>query len=497
MSFILSLDQGTSSSRAIVFDEAGTVVVSAQREFKQYFPQSGWVEHDAEEIWETQLGVAVEALESAGLAASSIAAIGITNQRETTVVWDRFSGKPIAPAIVWQDRRTAGFCDELRERGLEPVIQEKTGLVVDSYFSGTKLRWLLEHVPGARKRAERGELAFGTIDSWLVWNLTGGKCHVTDPSNASRTQLYNLKEETWDVELLRIFDIPAEILPEIRPSSGFFRDTNIDNFSAPIPIMGIGGDQQAALFGQCCFDPGMIKCTYGTGCFILLNTGRKIAISDNNLLTTAAWDLGDGLNYAQEGSVFMGGAVVQWLRDGLGIIENSEDVETLATSVKDSGGIFLVPAFTGLGAPYWDPYARGAMVGMTRDTNKAHIARAALEGIAFQVAEVVSAMKADSNIELKELRVDGGASKNDLLMQIQADLLGIPVARAKTTEATALGVAYLAGLGAQIWRSTNEIAPQWEREKTFEPTISQDEREELMANWARAVERSRGWAKSQ
>ena len=415
--------------------------------------------------------------------------------RETTVVWDRQSGQPIAPAIVWQDRRTAGFCDELKKRGLEPFIQEKTGLVVDAYFSGTKLRWLLDNVSGARKRAEKGELAFGTIDSWLVWNLTGGKCHVTDPSNASRTQLYNLKEESWDVEMLELLGVPAEVLPDLRPSSGFFGETNIDAFNAPIPIMGIAGDQQAALFGQCCFGPGMIKCTYGTGCFILLNSGKKIVISKNNLLSTAAWDLGDGLNFAQEGSVFMGGAVVQWLRDGLGIIEKSEDVESLAASVKNSGGIFLVPAFTGLGAPYWDPYARGTLVGMTRDTNKAHIARAALEGIAFQVAEVVSAMQADSQIEITELRVDGGAARNDLLMQFQADLLGIPVARAKTTEATALGAAYLAGLGAGIWKCTNEIAAQWEREKIFEPAMSLDEREELLKEWSRAVERSRNWVK--
>ncbi|MBL0158698.1 MAG: glycerol kinase GlpK [Bryobacterales bacterium] len=493
MSYLLALDQGTTSSRAIVFDERGTTISVAQKEFTQIYPQPGWVEHRADEIWSTQLSVTVEALAQAHLTPNRIAAIGITNQRETTVVWDRATGEPIHNAIVWQDRRTAAFCDQLRRDGLEHEIQQRTGLMLDPYFSGTKLRWLLNNVPGARARAEKGELAFGTIDSWLIWNLTGGKVHATDPSNASRTMLYNIHTGAWDDELLRILEVPRSVLPEVRPSSGVFGETSPDIFSRPLPIAGVAGDQQAALFGQACFAPGLTKNTYGTGCFMLMQTGTKPVASTNRLLTTVAWDTGAGLNYALEGAVFIGGAVVQWLRDGLQIIRNSSEVEALATSVPDSGGVILVPAFTGLGAPHWDAYARGTMLGITRGTTSAHIARAALEAIAFQVADLLSAMQADSSIDLKELRVDGGASQNNLLAQFQADLLGVPVVRAGVTETTALGAAYLAGLASGVFPNQEAIAQQWSEGRRFEPAMDRDHVGALRAKWTRAVARSRDW----
>ena len=493
MSYLLALDQGTTSSRAIVFDERGATVSVAQREFTQIYPQPGWVEHQASEIWSTQLSVAVEALAQAHLTPSGIAAIGITNQRETTVVWDRATGQPIHNAIVWQDRRTAAFCDQLRRDGLEPEIQQRTGLMLDPYFSGTKLRWLLNNVPGARARAENGELAFGTVDTWLIWNLTGGKVHATDPSNASRTLLFNIHTGEWDDELLRIFEIPRALLPEVRPSSGVFGETSRDILARTLPIAGVAGDQQAALFGQACFSPGLTKNTYGTGCFMLMQTGTKPVASTNRLLTTVAWNTGAGLNYALEGAVFIGGAVVQWLRDGLQIIRNSGDVEALAASVPDSGGVVLVPAFTGLGAPHWDAYARGTMLGITRGTTSAHIARAALDAIAFQVADLLSAMQADSGIDLKELRVDGGASQNNLLLQFQADLLGVPVVRAGVTETTALGAAYLAGLATGVFPDQDAIARQWTEGRRFEPAMGRDRVASMRAKWSRAVARSRDW----
>jgi glycerol kinase len=493
MSYLLALDQGTTSSRAIVFDEQGGAVSVAQKEFTQLYPQPGWVEHHANEIWSTQLSVAVEAITQAHLTPSMIAAIGITNQRETTVLWDRATGKPIYNAIVWQDRRTAAFCDQLRRDGMEPEIQQRTGLMLDPYFSGTKLRWLLNNVPGARARAEKGELAFGTIDTWLIWNLTGGQVHVTDPSNASRTLLYNIHAGAWDDEMLRVFEIPRAVLPEVRPSSGVFGTTSADIFSQRIAIAGVAGDQQAALFGQACYTPGLTKNTYGTGCFMLMQTGTKPVASTNRLLTTVAWDTGAGLNYALEGSVFIGGAVVQWLRDGLKIIRSSTEVEELAQSVPDSGGVVFIPAFTGLGAPHWDAYARGTMLGITRGTTTAHIARAALEAIAFQVADLLSAMQADSGIELKELRVDGGASHNNLLMQFQADLLGVPVVRAGEAETTALGAAYLAGLAAGVFPDQNAIARQWTAGRRFEPAMGRDHVGALRTRWSRAVARSREW----
>ena len=465
MKYILALDQGTTSSRAIIFDHGGSIKAVAQQEFRQIFPQPGWVEHDPNEIWSTQTNVAAEAILKAGLMAKDIAAIGITNQRETTVVWDRKTGIPICNAIVWQDRRTAAACDRLRARGLASLIRRKTGLVVDAYFSGTKLQWILKNVEGAQKKARRGELAFGTIDSWLVWNLTGGKKHVTDVSNASRTMLFNLKTCDWDDELLEIFGVPRSVLPEVRSSSEVYGETPF--FSGSIPIAGIAGDQQAALFGQVCTQPGMVKNTYGTGCFMLMNTGTKPIASKNKLLTTVAWRIGERTEYALEGSIFIAGAVVQWLRDGLGIIRSSADVETLASRVPDTGGVFLVPAFAGLGAPHWDQYARGTIVGITRGTNVSHIARAALEGIAFQVVDVLKAMEADAGIRLKELRVDGGACANDLLMQMQADLLGVPVVRPKISETTALGAAYLAGLAVGYWQTQSEIAEQWRADRRF------------------------------
>jgi glycerol kinase len=491
MSFVLALDQGTTSSRAIVFDHAGNIIGSAQQEFQQYFPQPGWVEHDPEEIWSSQRAVADRALAGANVTGGDIAAIGIANQRETAVLWERASGRPVAPAIVWQDRRTAGICDELRAQNLAGVFQQKTGLVLDAYFSGTKLQWLLDHVPGARARAERGELAFGTIDSWLVWNLTRGGAHVTDPSNASRTLLFNIHTGDWDDELLRWLRVPRAVLPQVVPSSGVVATAAIGGVR--IPIAGIAGDQQAALFGQACHSPGMAKNTYGTGCFLLMNTGAEAVASRNNLLTTVAWNTGGSTQYALEGSVFIGGAVVQWLRDGLGIIKSAAEVEALARSVPDSGGVVLVPAFAGLGAPHWDPYARGSMFGLTRGTTAAHIARAALDAIALQSAEVLDAMQADSGITLTELRVDGGATANNLLMQSQADLLGVPVVRPKVLETTALGAAYLAGLATGYWSTPADITSNWQVDRRFEPAMSREAASALRARWAKGIERAKGW----
>jgi glycerol kinase len=519
MSYILALDQGTTSSRAMLFDRAGAVVAQAQQEFAQIFPQPGWVEHDAREIWSTQLEVAKKCLKMmpnratdqsirAQPATDSIAstvpisAIGITNQRETTVLWDRKTGQPVANAIVWQDRRTAGRCDELRLAGHADMIQQKTGLVLDAYFSAAKLQWLLDNVPGAREKAEKGELAFGTIDSWLVWNLTQGGVHVTDVSNASRTMLFNLHTLQWDDELLGLFNIPRAVLPEVVPSSGVVGATHAALLGAAIPIAGIAGDQQAATFGQVCFEPGMAKNTYGTGCFMLMNTGSKPVASKNKLLTTVGWQLDvkaklqAQATYCLEGSVFMGGATIQWLRDGLQIIQSAADVQALAASVPDTGDVYLVPAFAGLGTPYWDPYARGALLGMTRGTTRAHIARAALEAIALQSADVFTAMCLDAGLSLKALRVDGGASKNDLLMQMQADFSGVAVVRPKVLEATALGAAYLAGLAVGFWASTDELAALWQIDKTFEPKISADERNAKLARWHKAVGQAGRWVES-
>lgn len=491
MKYILALDQGTTSSRAIVFDAQGAIVASAQQEFRQIFPQPGWVEHDADEIWASQANVAAEALRKAGLTATDIAAIGITNQRETTVVWDRATGRPICPAIVWQDRRTAGTCDRLKKAGHAPAIRRKTGLVIDAYFSGTKLQWILQHVPGAKARARRGELAFGTIDSWLVWNLTGGRVHVTDVSNASRTMLFNLRTCTWDDDLLRLLDIPRAVLPEVRASSEVYGECTL--WGGAIPIAGMAGDQQAALFGQVCVRPGMVKNTYGTGCFMLMHTGEKPIASKNNLLTTIAWQVGGRTEYALEGSIFIAGAVVQWLRDGLGLIKSSAEVEALAAQVSDNGGAYLVPAFAGLGAPHWDQYARGLLAGVTRGTTAAHLARAALEGIAYQVHDVLQAMQSDSGIRLKELRVDGGACANNLLMQFQADVLGVPVVRPRVAETTALGAAYLAGLAVGYWRDQSEIAAQWQADRRFLPAMKPARRKVLLAGWEKALARARHW----
>lgn len=494
MPHLLALDQGTTSSRAILFDESGQVRAMAQKEFSQSFPRPGWVEHDAEEIWSTQIGVAGEAMARLGLSKRDVAAIGITNQRETTVVWDRGTGRPIHPAVVWQDRRTAALCDQLKAEGLEPLFREKTGLLLDSYFSGTKVRWILDHVSGARERAEAGELAFGTMDSWLVWRMTEGAQHVTDPSNASRTLLYDIRRGEWDDELLETLGVPRALLPEVRRSSEVYGETSGGALPAGIPIAGIAGDQQSALFGQGCTRAGMVKNTYGTGCFMLMNTGAEPVPSQHNLLTTVAWGIGEGLEYALEGSVFIGGAVVQWLRDGLGIIRDSSEVEALARSVDDNGGVFLVPAFVGLGAPHWDPYARGTIVGLSRGSTGAHIARAALESIAFQSADIIHAMESDSGIGVSELRVDGGATANDLLMQFQADLLGVPVVRPAVTETTALGAAFLAGLAVGVWKDPEEIAAQWRIDRTFEPTMDRDRADQLMGEWRRALDRSRAWA---
>jgi len=492
MTFVLALDQGTTSSRALVFDHAGTVRAVAQQEFRQIFPQPGWVEHDAGEIWATQSGVMHEALARAGIGARDVAAIGITNQRETTVLWDRATGQPVAHAIVWQDRRTASLCDDLRAAGHAGMIARKTGLVLDAYFSGTKLKWLLDHVAGARDRAVRGELAFGTIDAWLVWNLTRGAAHVTDPSNASRTLLFDIHRGDWDDELLALFDIPRPVLPRIVPSSGVCGHAKVGGID--VPIAGIAGDQQAALFGQACHAPGLAKNTYGTGCFLLMNTGNRAVASANNLLTTVAWQRDGATDYALEGSVFIGGAVVQWLRDGLKIIRTAAEIEALASSVPDNGGVYLVPAFAGLGAPHWDAYARGAMFGLTRGATSAHIARAALEAIAFQNVDLLTAMQKDAGITLTELRVDGGATANNLLMQIQADVLGVPVVRPKVLETTALGAGYLAGLAVGYWQDAADVAANWRVDRVFEPAMARDRALELSAGWNKAVERAKGWA---
>jgi glycerol kinase len=494
MSYVLALDQGTTSSRALVFDADGELCALAQQEFAQHFPQPGWVEHDAMEIWQTQLSTAREAISKAGINAGDIAAIGISNQRETTVLWDRKTGLPLAPAIVWQDRRTAVHCDALRADGLEPAIQQKTGLLIDPYFSATKLAWLLDHTADARYRADRGELAFGTVDSWLIWRLTDGKMHVTDASNASRTLLYNLHTGDWDNELLEVFRIPRALLPTIVPSSGIVGETDPEVFGRALPIAGIAGDQQAATFGQACLKPGMAKNTYGTGCFMLMNTGRDIVASQNRLLTTQLWQIEKEQQYALEGSVFMGGAIVQWLRDGLGMIASAAEIEQLAASIPDSSGVILVPAFTGLGAPWWKAEARGTIFGMTRGTTRAHIARAALDAIALQCADVLAAMQQDAPTPLTELRVDGGAARNDLLMQRQADLLGVPVVRPKHTETTALGAAYLAGLGCGLWANREVIASRWQEEQRFEPRLSENQRSEIIARWQAAVRHAIAWA---
>jgi len=493
MSFILALDQGTTSSRAIVFDHSGAIRATAQKEFQQIFPQAGWVEHDPREIWSSQLEVARAVLAQAGLKSRDIAALGITNQRETTVVWDRKTGAPIHNAIVWQDRRTAPFCDELKQAGYSDVIRRKTGLVIDAYFSGSKLRWLLDHVEGARERAQRGELAFGTIDSWLLWNLSGGALHMTDPSNASRTMLYNIHSGAWDDELLTALGVPRAVLPEVRCSSEVYGQTASGVFETPVRIGGIAGDQQSALFGQNCFTRGMAKNTYGTGCFMLMNIGTAAVPSRHQLITTIAWKARGQTEFALEGSVFIGGAVVQWLRDGLGLIKSSGEIEALAASVPDCGGVYLVPAFAGLGAPHWDQYARGTMLGLTRGTTAGHIARAALEGIAFQVADVLEVMKEDSHSAISELRVDGGASANNLLMQIQADLLGVPVIRPKVVETTALGAAYLAGLAVSYWENRDELKSAWQMDRAFTPQKSADEVAHRRSRWTEALKRSRDW----
>lgn len=488
--YILALDQGTTSSRAIVFDHEGQIRSVAQKEFPQYFPQPGWVEHNPNEIWGSEASVIAEAISTIDITGLDVAAIGITNQRETTIVWDIDTDEPIYNAIVWQDRRTAEFCDQLKADGLTETIRQKTGLIIDAYFSGTKIKWILDHVPGARKRAEEGKLRFGTVDSWLVWRLTRGETHVTDVTNASRTMLFNIHELKWDEELLKLLNIPLSMMPEVKSNSEIYGHTKTTIFAHKVPIAGIAGDQQAALFGQMCLDPGSIKNTYGTGCFVMLNTGEKPIVSKNNLLTTIAWQIGNKVNYALEGSIYVGGSVVQWLRDGLGIINHSSDVESLAQSVSDSGGVYFVPALTGLAAPYWDPYARGTIVGITRGTTAAHIARAALDGIAFQTYDIAQAMAKDMNDRLTELKVDGGASRNNLLMQFQADLLGIDVVRPKITETTAIGAAYLAGLGVGYWGSVDELRRQWKVERTFTPNLDSETVRTAREGWADAISRT-------
>jgi len=492
--YILALDQGTTSSRSLVFDEQGNIISQAQKEFRQLFPQPGWVEHDAEEIWSTQYGTMAEAVAKANINMKQIAGIGITNQRETTVVWDKSSGQPIYNAIVWQDRRTASDCDKLKSAGWAETIQRKTGLIIDAYFSATKLKWILDNVTGARQKAINGELAFGTIDSWLTWKLTNGEVHVTDVSNASRTMLYNIHSLQWDEELLKIFDIPASVLPEVKPSSKIYGVTGSIIPDSRIPIAGIAGDQQAALFGQLCTQPGMVKNTYGTGCFMLMNTGEKAIDSKNNLLTTIAWQIDNKTEYALEGSVFIAGAVVQWLRDELKIIRTSAEIEKLAAQVKDTEGVYIVPAFAGLGAPHWNQYARGSIFGLTRGSSNAHIARAALDSIAYQTFDVLKAMEADAAIHIKELRVDGGATVNNQLMQFQSDILNTKVVRPKITETTALGAAYLAGLAVGYWKSVEEIQEQWQVDKSFSPSMVDAKRNELVKGWQRAVIASIAWA---
>jgi glycerol kinase len=492
--YILSFDQGTTSSRAILFNHDGEIIGIAQKEFTQIYPKAGWVEHDPMEIWGTQSGVAREVLETMGINPYEVAAVGITNQRETTVVWDKNTGKPIYNAIVWQCRRTAGICDELKARGLEEYVRENTGLVIDAYFSGTKIKWILDNVEGAREKAEKGNLLFGNIDTWLIWNLTRGKVHVTDYTNASRTMLYNIKELKWDEKLLKELDIPSSMLPEVKPSSEIYGYTDEKTFGgAQIPIAGIAGDQQAALFGQACYKPGMAKNTYGTGCFMLMNTGEEIIHSKNGLLTTIAWGVDGKVEYALEGSIFMGGASVQWLRDEMRLINDAADSEYFANKVKDSNGVYVVPAFVGLGAPYWDMYARGTIVGLTRGTNKNHIIRATLESIAYQTKDVLEAMQEDSGIDLKVLKVDGGAVANNFLMQFQSDILGVPVKRPEVTETTALGAAYLAGLAVGFWDSKEEIGNKWSVNRRFENEMEEEQKEKLYAGWKKAVNRSRAW----
>lgn len=492
--YILALDQGTTSSRAIIFDKKGNIKTISQKEFKQHFPEPGWVEHDPKEIWSTQIAVAVESITKAGLDASRIAGIGITNQRETTIVWDRRTGEPVYNAIVWQDRRTAAFCDSIKAEWNQK-IQEKTGLIIDAYFSATKVKWILENVKGAKEKAAAGQLAFGTVDSWLIWNLTKGQKHITDVTNASRTLIYNIYDMKWDEELLDLFGIPASMLPTVCSSSEIYAHTSSNVFAAEIPIAGIAGDQQAALFGQQCVQPGMVKNTYGTGCFMLMNIGNKPRISKNHLVTTVAWQIGKEVTYALEGSIFIGGAVIQWLRDSLGIIKTSSEVEQLANSVEDNGGVYLVPAFAGLGAPHWNQYARGTMVGLTRGSTAGHIARAAIESIALQTRDVLLAMQADAGEKIQQLRVDGGATVNNQLMQIQSDVLQTEVVRPKVTETTALGAAYLAGLAVGFWNSPEEIQKQWQLDQSFQPNA--EKAETLIKGWEKAIKVAKVWAEMQ
>ena len=494
--YILALDSGTTSNRAILFDHSGRIINSSQREFEQIFPEPGWVEHNPEEIWSTQKFVVRDVLEKQNITTEDIAAIGITNQRETTLVWDRETGKPVYNAIVWQDRRTAGYCDRLKKKGVDKLIKEKTGLIIDAYFSGSKIKWILDNVPGAREKAENGKLAFGTVDTWLIWRLTHGKIHVTDVTNASRTMLFNIHNLMWDQELLKIFDIPASMLPEPKQSSEVYGNTVKEHFGGEIPISGIAGDQQAALFGQMCVEKGMVKNTYGTGCFVVMNTGNKAILSKYNLLTTIAWQINGVVTYALEGSIFIGGAVVQWLRDQLHIINSSSEIEKLAAGVEDNGGVYFVPAFVGLGAPHWDQYATGTIIGISRGTSDAHIARAALEAIALQSMDVINTMSKDSGVDLSELRVDGGASVNNLLMQIQSNAINKKVVRPMITETTALGAAYLAGLAVGFWNDIEEIKHQWQVDRVFEPTAKSAGFNEVIKNWNKALERSKGWYKS-
>ena len=488
--YILALDQGTSSSRAIVFDHEGRICATAQKEFPQHFPKPGWVEHDPKDIWSSEASVIAEAITSMGINGLNIAGIGITNQRETTIVWDAETGEPVYNAIVWQDRRTSEYCDSLKEQNLTGFIREKTGLIIDAYFSATKIRWILENVPGARARAEAGKLRFGTVDTWLLWNLTRGECHMTDVSNASRTMLFNIHTLNWDEDLMKLFGIPMSMLPEVHSSSEIYGYTKTTIFAHKVPVAGIAGDQQAALFGQMCTTPGSVKNTYGTGCFLLMNSGTKPITSSHNLLTTIAWKIGDTVNYALEGSIFVGGSVVQWLRDGLGIIKSSSEIESLAMTVPDNGGVYFVPALTGLGAPYWDQYAKGTICGLTRGTTAAHIARAALEGIAFETMDIVNAMEHDAGIKLAELKVDGGASRNNLMMQFQADILGTKVIRPKVTETTAMGACYLAGLATGYWDSLDDIKRQWNADKVFEPLAPAEKVLKLKEGWANAIGRT-------
>ena len=494
--YILALDSGTTSNRAILFDHSGKIVNSSQREFEQIFPEPGQVEHNPEEIWSTQKFVVRDVIEKQNITSEDIAAIGITNQRETTLVWNRETGKPVYNAIVWQDRRTAGYCDRLKKEGFDKLIKEKTGLVIDAYFSGSKIKWILDNVPGAREKAEKGKLAFGTVDTWLIWRLTHGKTHVTDVTNASRTMLFNIHNLTWDQELLDVFDIPASMLPEPKQSSEVYGNTVKEHFNGEIPISGIAGDQQAALFGQMCVEKGMVKNTYGTGCFVVMNTGDEAILSEHNLLTTIAWQINGEVTYALEGSIFIGGAVVQWLRDQLHIIKSSSEIEKLAAGVKDNGGVYFVPAFVGLGAPHWDQYATGTIIGISRGTSDAHIARASLEAIALQSMDVINTMAKDSGVNPSELRVDGGASVNNLLMQIQSNAINKKVVRPMITETTALGAAYLAGLAVGFWNDIEEIKRQWQEDRVFEPTAKSTGFNEVIRNWNKALERSKRWYKS-